>query len=166
MPKRIIRSRIAPVLIACLLAAPVAAQTAREVRGAAPVEPLQNEPSAKIVIDPPLAEPLSHGRVVIQYRTENLHIVPVFGPAAPAVSPRIGHIHVTVHDAPWVWADASGEPVVLNGLPPPPGKVLLQLPVFREVLRRSADSDCWQLPFAFSEFARDFKPLGAASALL
>jgi hypothetical protein len=55
------------------------------------------------VIDPPLADQLAHGRVVIQYRTENLHIVPVFGPAALAVSPRIGHIQVTVDDAPWRW---------------------------------------------------------------
>ena len=53
------------------------------------MEPLQNEPPAKIVIDPPLAESLSQGRVVIQYRTENLHIVPVFGPAALAVLPRV-----------------------------------------------------------------------------
>ena len=93
------------------------------MRGAAAVEPLQNEPPAKIIIDPPLAEPLSHGRVVIQYRTENLHIVPVFGPAALAVSPRVGHIHVTVDDAPWVF----GEPVILNGLPPGPHKILIQL---------------------------------------
>ena len=131
MPSRINQSRSwcvsAPVIIACLVAASAAAQTAREVRGAAAVEPLQNEPPAKIVIDPPLAEPLSHGRVVIQYRTENLHIVPVFGPAALAVSPRVGHIHVTVDDAPWVWADASGEPVILNGLPPGPHKILIQL---------------------------------------
>ena len=97
------------------------------MRGAAAVEPLQNEPPAKIIIDRPLAEPLSHGRVVVQYRTENLHIVPVFGPAALAVSPRVGHIHVTVDDAPWVWADASGEPVILNGLPPGPHKLLIQL---------------------------------------
>jgi hypothetical protein len=117
----------AAVIIACLVAASAAAQTAREVRGAAAVEPLQNEPPAKIVIDPPLAESLSHGRVVIQYRAENLHIVPAFGPAALAVSPRIGHIHVTVDDASWVWADASGEPVILNGLPPGPHKVRIQL---------------------------------------
>jgi hypothetical protein len=70
------------------------------VRGTAPVVPLTNEPPAKIIIDPPLAEPLSFGRAVIQYRTENLHIVPVFGPAALAVSPRIGHIHGIVDDAP------------------------------------------------------------------
>lgn len=131
MPNRINRRPwscvSATILIACLVAAPATAQTAREVRGAAPVEPLQSEPPAKIVIDPPLAEPLSHGRVVIQYRAENLHIVPVFGPAALAVSPRIGHIHVTVDDAPWVWADASGEPVILNGLASGPHRVLLQL---------------------------------------
>ena len=71
---------VAAVIIACLMAASSAAQTARDVRGAAAVEPLENEPPAKIIIDPPLAEPLSRGRVVIQYRTENLHIVPVFGP--------------------------------------------------------------------------------------
>ena len=117
----------ASVIIACLMAASGAAQTAREVRGAAAVEPLQNEPPAKIIIDPPLAEPLSRGRVVIQYRTENLHIVPVFGPAALAVSPRVGHIHVTVDDASWVWADASGEPVVLNGLPSGPHTIRLEL---------------------------------------
>ena len=33
------------------------------------------------------AEPLSRGRVVIQYRAEHLHIVPVFGPAALACLP-------------------------------------------------------------------------------
>ena len=120
-------SRLTMVTIACLVVASTAAQTAREVRGAAAVEPLQHEPPAKIIIDPPLAEPLSHGRVVIQYRTENLHLVPVFGPAALAVSPRVGHVHVNVDDAPWVWADASGEPVILNGLPPGRHQVLVEL---------------------------------------
>ena len=89
--------------------------------------PLASEPAAKIVIDPPLADSLVHGRVVIQYRAENLRIVQVFGPAALAVSPRIGHIHVTVDDAPWRWADASGEPLIINGLPAGPHKVLIEL---------------------------------------
>jgi hypothetical protein len=115
------------VVMVILVAGSSAAQTAREVRGAAAVEPLQNEPPAKIVIDPPLAEPLSHGRVVVQYRTENLHMAPLFGPAALAVSPRVGHVHVSVDDAPWVWVDASGEPVILNGLLSGPHKVLIQL---------------------------------------
>jgi len=82
---------------------------------------------AKIIIDPPLAESLAHGRVVIQYRAENLRIVPVFGPNALAVSPRIGHIHVTVDDLHWRWADTSGEPLIINGLPPGPHKVLIEL---------------------------------------
>jgi len=103
------------------------AQTARQVLGQAAVVPLACEPAARIVIDSPLADQLSEGRVVIQYRAENLHIVPVFGPAALAVSPRIGHIHVTVDDMPWHWADASGEPVILNGLPAGQHKVLIQL---------------------------------------
>src|SRR5258706_5320446 len=37
----------APVIIACLMAASVAAQTARDVRGAAAVEPPPNEPPAQ-----------------------------------------------------------------------------------------------------------------------
>lgn len=104
-----------------------AVQGVRQILAAAPVEPVQNEPPAKLVIDPPLAESLSHGRVVIQYRAEHLHLVPVFGPAALAVSPRIGHLHVTVDDTPWVWADASGEPLILNGLPSGPHQVRIQL---------------------------------------
>src|ERR1019366_919996 len=46
---------------------------------------------------------------------------------ALAVSPRVGHLHVRLDDAPWVWADASGNPIILMGLPPGPHKVLLEL---------------------------------------
>jgi hypothetical protein len=86
------------------------------------------EPAAKIVVDSPLPGPLaSRGVVVIPYCAENLHIAAVFGPGALAVSPRVGHVHVTVDDAPWRWADASGNPVILQGLPPGPHKVLIEL---------------------------------------
>jgi hypothetical protein len=51
----------------------------------------------------------------------------VFGPDALAVSPREGHVHVRLDDAPWVWADASGNPVILMGLPAGSHKVLLEL---------------------------------------
>lgn len=112
---------------ALLSTSPVLAQTARDIRGADPAVPLASEPPAKLVIDPPLGEPLTHGRVFIEYRTENLHIVPVFGPNALDVSPRIGHIHVEVDDAPWHWADASGEPLIIVGLPAGPHKVSIQL---------------------------------------
>jgi hypothetical protein len=112
---------------AVLCAATAIAQTARDIRGPAPVVPLASEPAPKIVIDPPLADWLAQGRVVIQYRTENLRIVQVFGPNAVDVSPRIGHIHVTMDDAPWRWADASGEPLISNCLPPGLHKVLIEL---------------------------------------
>ena len=115
----------AAVLSANAATVPMAtAQTAKDVLGPAAVVPLtEPQPPAKIVVDPPLAGPLSKGYVFIQYRAENLRIVPVFGPNALDVSPRIGHIHVTLDDAPWHWADASGEQIILVGLPPGPHKV-------------------------------------------
>ncbi len=100
------------------------AETAKDVLGPAAVAPLaEPQPPAKIIVDPPLPEPLSRGYVFIQYRAENLRIVPVFGPNALDVSPRIGHIHVTVDGAPWHWADASGDPLILVGLPAGPHHV-------------------------------------------
>jgi hypothetical protein len=87
-----------------------------------------SEPPAKIFVDPPLPGPLaSRGVVIIQYCAQNLHLAPVFGPDALAVSPRVGHVHVRLDDAPWVWADASGNPVILMGLPSGPHKVLIEL---------------------------------------
>ena len=114
------------------------AQTARDIRGPAAVVPLATEPPPRIVIDAPFAEWLAQGRVVIQYRTENLRIIPVFGPNALDVSPRIGHIHVTVDDGPWRWADASGEPLIINCLRPGPHKVLIELVHANHQPRRAA----------------------------
>jgi hypothetical protein len=68
-----------------------------------------------------------HSLACSQDRAENLRIVPVFGPNALDVSPRIGHIHVTVDDAPWHWADASGEPIIMNAFPAGPHRVLIEL---------------------------------------
>lgn len=113
--------RLAPMQVSAVV------RTASEMRRPAAVVPLASEASVKLIIDPPLADLLAHGRVVIQYRTENLRIVQVFGPAALDVSPRIGHIHVTVDDAPWHWLDASGEPLTITGLPAGPHKVLIEL---------------------------------------
>ena len=114
------------VMLSCAMTA--AAQRATDKCRPATVIPLTSEPPAKIFIDPPLAEPLAaRGAVVINYCAENLHFVPVFGPNALAVSPRVGHIHVRVDDASWVWADASGNPIILMGLSPGPHKVLVEL---------------------------------------
>ena len=85
------------------------------------------EPAAKLVVDPPLAEPLSRGVVFIHYRTENLQIVPVFGSKALDVSPRIGHLHVAVDGATWVWAETSGGPIIVAGLPAGPHKAEITL---------------------------------------
>ena len=118
------RTFIALVAATAILASAARAQTAKDFLGPAGVVPLtEQQPPAKIIVDPPLAEQLSRGYVFIQYRAENLRIVPVFGPNALDVSPRIGHIHVIVDDAPWHWADASGEPLILVGLPAGPHKV-------------------------------------------
>jgi len=88
---------------------------------------IDNEAPPKLIVDPPLADQLARGAVFIQYRTENLRIVPVFGCGALSVSPRVGHIHITVDDALWHFIDASGETVVVVGLPPGPHVVLIQL---------------------------------------
>jgi hypothetical protein len=88
---------------------------------------IKDEPPARLIVDPPLPEPLAAGRVFIQYRTENLRVVPVFGTGALNVSPRIGHIHITVDDASWHFVDASGQTIILVGLPPGPHKVLVEL---------------------------------------
>ena len=115
-------------LAACtLFAASALAQSARDVRGASPLVAIENEAPARLIVDPPLPEQLVQGLVFIQYRTENLRVVPVFGKGALDVSPRIGHVHITVDDAPWHFVDASGETVIVVGLPPGPHKVLFEL---------------------------------------
>jgi hypothetical protein len=113
---------------AAALSGTAAAQSAQDYLGPAAVIPLQAEqPAPKIVVDPPLAQGLARGLVVIQYRAENLKIVPIYGPDALDVSPRIGHLHITLDDAPWHWVDASGEPIIIQYLPPGPHKILVEL---------------------------------------
>ncbi|MGO9513142.1 MAG: DUF6130 family protein [Steroidobacteraceae bacterium] len=99
------------------------AQSARDIRGPTPLVAIQNEAPAKQIVDPPIPEQLALGRVMIQYRTENLRILPVFGSGALSVSPRVGHLHYFVDDATFPIVDTSGETVVLVGLAPGPHKV-------------------------------------------
>jgi hypothetical protein len=77
-----------------------------------------SQPAANLIVAPPLAEALDRGLVVLQYRAENLRFVEVFGEAGLKVVPRIGHIHVYVDDSQWHWVDASGEPLIVQGLAP------------------------------------------------
>jgi hypothetical protein len=101
--------------------------SARDIRGPAPLVAIADEPPPRLIVDPPLPGPLAAGKVFIQYRAENLRIVPVFGEGALDVSPRIGHVHITVDDASWHFVDASGETVILVGLSPGPHRVLFEL---------------------------------------
>jgi hypothetical protein len=101
--------------------------SAKDIIGSSPLIAIANEAPPKLIVDPPLPEPLSQGRVFIQYWTENLRVLPVFGKGALDVSPRIGHIHITVDDAPWHFVDASGETIILVGLEPGLHKVLIEL---------------------------------------
>ena len=107
---------------------------------AAIAAPASQEP-ARLVVAPPLPDALARGLAVIQYRADNLRIVPVFGPGALSVTPRIGHVHVTVDDAPWHWVDASGEPLIIQGLTPGPHRVLIELadPTHRVIDSKTVD---------------------------
>jgi uncharacterized protein DUF6130 len=103
-------------------------QSAKEVRGASPYFEIKDEPAPRLFVDPPLPQLLDQGVVWIQWRAENVHIVPVFGKGALNVSPRAGHLHVQVDDLPWWWADASNVNTIdMAGLPPGPHKVKISL---------------------------------------
>jgi hypothetical protein len=104
------------------------AQSAKEILGASPFLAIENEPAPKLIVDPPLPDLLAQGVVWIQWRVENVHIVPVFGKGALNVSPRVGHLHIHVDDLPWLWADASNVNTIdLAGMPPGPHKVRIEL---------------------------------------
>ena len=102
--------------------------SAKDVRGATPYIELKNEPAPKLIVDPPLPDLLDQGVVWIQWRAENVHILPVFGKGALNASPRIGHLHIHVDDLPWWWADPSNVTTIdLAGMPPGPHKILIEL---------------------------------------
>lgn len=105
------------------------APSAKEIRGASPyVEIGANEPPPKLFVDEPLQEGLAQGIVWIQYRVENLNIVPIFGKDAVKVSPRVGHVHVHVDDTGWWWADPSGVNTIdIAGLSEGEHKVRIEL---------------------------------------
>ena len=103
-------------------------RSAREVRGPTPYAAIESEPAPRLIVDEALPDLLDKGVVWIQYRTENVRIVPVFGKGALSVSPRVGHLHVHVDDLPWLWADASDlNTVDIAGMPPGEHKVLIEL---------------------------------------
>ena len=120
---------LAAVAAGTVLATTAFAQSTGEVGVASPYVAIDNEPPPKLIVDPtPLAAGLAHGIVWIQYRVENVHIVPVFGAAALNVSPRIGHLHVHIDDLPWGWVEANDvNTISVAGLPPGQHKMLVEL---------------------------------------
>ncbi len=86
-----------------------------------------SQPAPHLIVAPPLADALARGLVVLQYRAENIRIVEVFGPAGLKVVPRIGHLHVSVDNSAWHWVDASGQPIIVQGLPPGSHSVRIDL---------------------------------------
>jgi hypothetical protein len=103
-------------------------QSAHDIRGESPYVAIENEAAPRLIVDRPIPAQLARGFVQIQYRVENVHIVPVFGEGALTVSPRLGHLHITVDDLPWHWADASDSNTVdIVGLPAGAHKVLIEL---------------------------------------
>ena len=113
---------------ATVLATSAFAQSAREIRGGSPYVAIENETAPKLIVDPPLPEGLAQGVFWAQYRVENVRILPVFGAGALQATPRIGHLHITVDDLPWWWADASDNNTIdIAGLPPGQHKVKIEL---------------------------------------
>ena len=91
------------------------------------VVPIDDEPAPRLTVEPPLPGPLAQGVVYIPYRVENLRILPLGGAAARDVSPRVGHLHITVDDLPWLWADyGQSNTVILAGMPRGQHKVLIE----------------------------------------
>ncbi|SDS93269.1 hypothetical protein SAMN05216496_2810 [Pseudomonas sp. Z003-0.4C(8344-21)] len=121
-----IRFLLAPTA-SLLLAMSADAQTEADPQQPPALLPLASEAAPMLTAYPPLAEPLARGVVIIQYRTEHTRIMPVFGKAAVLVSPRLGHLHVTVDDWQGTWAHTSEDPIILVGLTPGAHKVLLEI---------------------------------------
>jgi hypothetical protein len=120
--------RAALIAAALGISPAAAAQPSAEEQRATPFLPIPDEPAPELFVDQPLAAPLARGAVIIPYCTRNFRILPIFGSGAVDVSPRAGHLHVSVDDLPWRWADAGdNESVVVVGLPPGSHKILIEL---------------------------------------
>ena len=92
------------------------------------VVPLDNEPAPRLSVETPLPDPLTRGVVFIPYRVENLRILALGGPAARNVSPRVGHLHITIDDLSWQWADyGQSNTIILVGMPRGEHKVLIEV---------------------------------------
>jgi hypothetical protein len=106
-----------------------AQDAANEGINPSPLVVITNEPAPKLFVEAPLPEPLSRGVALVPYRVEHLRILPLLGADTANVSPRVGHLHVSVDDLPWHWADFSqnADTIVVAGLPPGQHKLTISL---------------------------------------
>lgn len=118
--------QVAMVAAGTLICFTAAAQTHSDIVRPA-ILPIDAEPAPKIIAYPPIPEALARGVVIIQYRTENMRVKPIFGKSAVEVSPRLGHLHVTIDDWQGTWAHTSEDPIIVVGLKPGTHTVLLEL---------------------------------------
>ncbi len=119
----ILARRLAGIAAGALLATSALAQSTASL-----VVPIENEPAPRLSVEPPLPGPLAKGVAYIPYRVENFRIMPVGGAAARSVSPRVGHLHVTVDDLPWQWADyGQSNTIILVNLPRGEHTVLIEV---------------------------------------
>jgi len=119
----ILAKTLADIAAGALLATSALAQSAASL-----VVPIENEHAPRLFVEPPLPGPLASGVAFIPYRVENLRILPIGGPAATTVSPRVGHLHITVDDLPWAWADyGQSDTIILINLPRGEHKVLVEV---------------------------------------
>jgi hypothetical protein len=88
--------------LASALTAPTAAQPGAGEQPVSQFVQIENEPPAELFVDQPLEGPLARGAAIIPYRTKHFRILPVFGSKSVDVSPRTGHLHVSVDDPPWL----------------------------------------------------------------
>jgi hypothetical protein len=116
------------LLIKTLAAAAACAVLATGASAQSTVVPIDNEPAPRLIVQPPLPGPLARGVVYIPYQVENLRILPLGGAAAGNVSPRVGHLHITIDDLPWFLADyGQSNTIILGGMPRGQHKVLIEV---------------------------------------
>ncbi|MGN6653427.1 DUF6130 family protein [Trinickia sp.] len=105
--------------VALLIASPVHADQSPQ--------PTDVAGAPRLVVDAPPNGAVVQHAAIIRFHTQNIRLLPVYGEAAVAVQPSIGHLHVTVDNASWHWVHVSNEPVVVQGLAPGPHTVQLEL---------------------------------------
>lgn len=91
------RTKALAIAVTTMLTMSAFAQNANN--GNDPVTPLvviNNEPAPELIIASPVPEALARGVAVVPYRVEHFRILPILGAGAANVSPRAGHLHVTV----------------------------------------------------------------------